>query len=94
MKIEEASRWTSVESEIKPFSRSKDGRGSFQDLISNHDGKVKYRSTSKKRLNLLQNIKQNGQAYPLESHVANHRQAHEDLMEYSAHVQYAIPGAQ
>ena len=30
-----------------------------------------------KRLNLLQNIKWNGGAYPLESHVSNHRQAHD-----------------
>ena len=41
---------------------------------------------------LIQNIKWNGQAYPLESHVSNHRQAHEDLMECSAHIQCAFSG--
>ena len=94
MKIEEAVRGTSVESTIKPFSRRKDGRGAFQALIANHAGEVKYRSISKKRLNLLQNIKWNGRAYPLESHVSNHRQAHDDLVECSKHIQCAVPGTE
>ena len=46
-KIEEASRGTSVESTIKPFSRRKDGRGAFLALIANHDGDVKYRAIAK-----------------------------------------------
>ena len=90
--IREAARGTSVESTIKSFSRRKDRRGSFQALMSNHSGEVKHRSISKKRLNLLQNIKWNGRAYPLESHVSNHRQAHDDLLECSAHIQRAVPG--
>ena len=57
MKIEETSRGTSVKSTIKSFSRRKDGRGTFQDLIGNHAGKGNHRVMSKKRLNLLQNIK-------------------------------------
>ena len=65
MKIEEAARGTSVESTIKSFSRRKDGRGAFHALMSNHAGEVKHRSISKKRLNLLQNIKWNGRSYPL-----------------------------
>ena len=92
MKIEEAVRGTSVESTIKPFARRKDGRGAFQALIANHAGEVKYRLISKKRLNLLQNIKWNGRAYPLESHVSNHRQANDELIECSKHIQCAVPG--
>ena len=64
MKIEEAARGTSVESTIKSFSRRKDGRGSFQAFMSNHSGEAMHRSIPKKRLNLLQNIKWNGWAYP------------------------------
>ena len=60
--------------------------------MSNHTGDVKHCSISKKRLNLLQNIKWNGRAYPLESHVSNHRQTYDDLLEYSAHIQCAVPG--
>ena len=67
IKIEEAARGTSVESTIKSFSRRKDGRGAFQALMSNHTGEVKHCSISKKRLNLLQNIKWNGRAYPLKT---------------------------
>jgi hypothetical protein len=44
MKIEEADQVTSVESAIKSFSCSKDGRGAFQALMSNHAGEVKHRS--------------------------------------------------
>ena len=40
----------------------------------------------------MQNIKWNGRAYPLESHVYNHRQAHDDLLESSARIQCAVPG--
>jgi hypothetical protein len=92
MKIEEAARGTSVESTIKSFSRRKDGRGAFQALMNNHAGEVKHRSISKKRLSLLQNIKWNGRSHALESHVSNHRQAHDDLLECSAHIQCAVPG--
>ena len=57
MNIEEVDRGTSVEPTIKHFSRRKDDRGAFQSLIANHVGEVKHRSISKKRLQLLQNIK-------------------------------------
>jgi len=91
IKIEEAVRGTSVESTIKSFSRSKDGRGAYYALIANHAGETKYRSISKKRMNLLQNIKWNGRNYPFESHVSNHRQAFDDLKECSKHVTVQVP---
>ena len=78
-KIEEAARGTSVESTIKPFSRSKDDRGAFLALIANHAGDVKYRAIAKKRQNLPQTIKWTGNYYALETHVSNHRQAYDDL---------------
>ena len=64
MKIEKTARGTSIESTIKSFSRHKDGRGTFQDLISNHASEVKHRSISRNKLNLLQNIKWNGLFHP------------------------------
>lgn len=90
-KIEEAVRGTSVESTIKSFARSKDGRGAYLALIANHAGETKYRSIMKKRMNLLQNIKWNGRSYPLESHVSNHRQAVDDLKECSRHITVSVP---
>jgi hypothetical protein len=91
MKIDEAARGTSVESTVKAFSRRNDGRGAFLALIANHAGDTKYRSIMKKRLNLLQNIKWNGRAYPLESHVSNHRQAVDDIRECAEHITVSVP---
>ena len=47
----------------------------------------------KKRMNLLQSIKWNGHAYPLETHVLNHRQAVDDLRECSEHITVPVPDA-
>ena len=91
LKIEKASRGTSVESTVKAFSRRKDGRGAYLALIANHAGDTKYRAIHKKRMNLLQGIKWNGRSYPLESHVSNHRQAVDDLTECSNHITVAVP---
>jgi hypothetical protein len=91
MKIEEAARGTSCESTIKAFSRRKDGRGAFLALVSNHAGEIKYRAISKKRQNLLQNIKWTGMSYPLETHVSNHRQAFDELRECSQHITVPVP---
>ena len=90
-KIEEAVRGTSVESTIKSFARTKNGRAAYLALIANHAGDTKYRSIMKKRMNLLQNIKWNGRSYPLESHVSNHRQAVDDLKECSRHITVSAP---
>ena len=91
MKIEKAARGTQVESTVKTFARRKDGRGAYLALIANHAGDTKYRAIQKKRMNLLQNIKWNGRAYPLESHVSNHRQALDDLRDCSNHITVSVP---
>ncbi len=91
LKIEKASRGTSVESTVKAFSRRKDGRGAFLALIANHAGDTKYRAILKKRMNLLQTIKWNGRAYPLETHVSNHRQAVDDLKDCANHITVSVP---
>ena len=91
LKIEKASRGTSVESTVKAFSRRKDGRGAFLALIANHAGDTKYRAINKKRMHLLQSVKWNGRSYPLESHVSNHRQAVDDLKDCSNHITVAVP---
>ena len=44
LKIEKASRSTSVESTVKAFARKKDGRGAYLAVISNHAGDTKYRA--------------------------------------------------
>ena len=91
LKIEKASRGTSVESTVKAFSRRKDGRGAYLALIANHAGDTKYRAIHKKRMTLLQGTKWNGRSYPLETHVSNHRQAVDDLKDCSTHITVAVP---
>ena len=91
LKIEESVRGTSVESTLKSFSRTKDGRGAYLALISNHADATKYRNISKKRMNFLQNLKWNGRSYPLETHVSNHRLAYDDLRDCSTHVTVTVP---
>ena len=93
MLIEKAVRGTSVESTVKTFARTKNGRGAYLALIANHAGDTKYRAIVKKRTNLLQNIKWNGRSYPLESHVSNHRSAVDDLKECGDHITVNIPDA-
>ena len=92
MKIKEATQGTFIQSTIKSLSHSKDGCGAFQTLLSNYTSEVKHCSISKKRLNLLQNIKWNGQSYTLKSYVSKHRQAYNNLLECSTHIQYTISG--
>jgi len=91
MMIAKAVAGTSVESTIKSFSRTKNGRKAFEALIANHAGDTKYRSIVKARNNLLQNIKWNGRNYPLEQHVSNHRTAIDDLAECAIHIKNAVP---
>ena len=73
------------------FPRRKHERGTFQFLISDHAVEEKHQTISKKRLRFFLKIKLNVQTFPLESHVANHRQACGDLRECSAHVEFKAP---
>ena len=91
--VEKASRDTSVASTVSAFSRRKDGRGAYLALIANHAGDVKYCSILKKNMTFLQSTKWNGRAFPLESHVSNHRSAVDDLSDCSQHITVAIPVA-
>ena len=90
MNVEDAARGKSVESDIKCFSRCKHELGAFQDVISNHASEVNHQEISKTWLDILQNIKWNGQHYTIESHVSKHRKAHYDLLECSTCIECAV----
>jgi hypothetical protein len=92
MCIEKACRGTSVESTVKAYSRSQDGRGAYMALRDHHAGDSKYRAILKARTNLLTNIKWNARQNSLEKHVSNHRQAHEDLQDCSTHITVSVAG--
>ena len=91
LKLEKACRGSSVESTVKTFSRTQNGRGAYLALIDHHAGESKYRTILKKRVNLLQNIKWNGRNYSLEKHVSNHRQAVDDILDCSDHITVTTP---
>jgi len=74
MCIEKACRGTSVESTVKAYSRSQDGRGAYLALKDHHAGDSKYRAILKTRTNLLTNIKWNARQHSLEKHVSNQHQ--------------------
>ena len=89
--VEKACRNTTMESTVKSFARKKDGRGAYLAVIANHAGDTKYRSIYKKKMFVLQNIKWNGRAYPLETLVSNHRQAVDDIKDCSEHITVSVP---
>ena len=91
LKIEKSRGGTSIESTIKSFARTKDGRGTYLAVLANHARETKYRSIMKKRIKILQTIKWNGRAYPLESHVSNHRQSVDDINECSNSINVFVP---
>ena len=91
MIISTAVAGTTVESTIKTYARTKNGRGAFLALIANHAGDIKYRAIVKAHMHLLQNIKWNGRAYALETHISNHRQAADDLAECAVHIHNQVP---
>lgn len=91
LKVEEAVRGTSVESSIKAFSRTKDGRGAYNALVSNHAGEAKYRAIAKKRINHLTQVKWTGNAFPLETHVSHQRTSADDLRDCANHITVQVP---
>ena len=91
MLLEQEERNTSNDSTIKAFARKKYVRAVYLAVIANHSGDIKYYSIHKKSMNFLQNIKWNGRAYALETHISNHRQAVDDILECSSHITVAVP---
>ena len=72
-KLEEATRGTSYAASIKPFQRSKDGRGAFDVIINQFTGEDKWKSEIKVKEALLHGTKLKGQSnYTLECYAAQH----------------------
>ena len=93
MMVSHAVSGTSVESTIKSYARTKDGRGAYNALLTNHAGDTKYRAIAKSKTNFLTNVKWNGKSYPLENHVSHHRSAVDKLKECADHINNPVPDA-
>jgi hypothetical protein len=91
-KLEEATRGTSYAASIKPFQRTKDGRGAFDAIINQYAGEDKWESEIKTKEALLHGIQWKGQSnYSLERHAAQHRNAYVSLVACAEHVAYQLP---
>ena len=91
MMVSKAVLGTSVESTIKSYARTKNGREAYLALLTNHAGDTKYRAIVKSKTNFLTNIKWNGRSFPLENHVSRHRNAVDKLIECAEHIGNPVP---
>jgi hypothetical protein len=91
-KLEEATCGTSYAASIKPFQRTKNGRGSFDAIINQYAGDDKWKSEIKAKEGILHGIKRKGQSnYSLERHAAQHRNSYVSLVACAEQVDCQIP---
>jgi hypothetical protein len=91
-RLEEATLGTSYAASLKPYQRSKDGRGAFQTILSQYAGEDKWESELKKDESLLHTQKWKGQSnFSLEKHCAQHRNAFISMEQCVQHVDYQLP---
>lgn len=84
--LEEATRSTIYASTVKPFTRTKDGRGAWLSMLSSHAGKEKWEQLFRDCSKFLMNTKWNGQTNSLEKFCSIHRSAFVQLKEAKEHV--------
>jgi len=89
--LEIASRATIYATTIKPFSRSKDGRGAWKAMLSSHVGDDKWEQMQREKLKFLMNSQWNGKSYSLEKFLGQHRSAYVQLEEAAMHVNIQLP---
>jgi hypothetical protein len=83
---------TAYSASIKPFQRTRNGRGAWLALVSQYAGEAKWRAKLKIAEELLLNRKWKGQDnFPLERFVAQHRSAFVSMTECAEHVQHQLP---
>ena len=91
--LEEATRSTTYSSTVKAFSRSRDGRGAWFAVISNHAGNDKWELLQKENTKWLMNTKWTGRNYSLEKFCNQHRSRFVNLQEAASHVDFQLPTA-
>jgi hypothetical protein len=91
-KLEEATRTTAYAASIKPFQRTKNGRGAFQALVNQYAGQDKWEAELKKQDDLLHTREWKGQSnYTLERFVQHHRTAYVSMQSCAEYVEYQLP---
>ena len=90
--LEEATRTTSYAASIKPFQRSKDGRGAWLALTTQYAGTDKWEAEIKKMEQLLHTRVWKGQSnFSLEQFISQHRNAFVSMQACAEHVEYQLP---
>jgi hypothetical protein len=90
--IEEATRSTSYAPSIKPYQRTRDGRGAWLAILRQFAGEAKWRAEIKIAEELLLNRKWKGQDnFPFEKFVSQHRAAYVSMQECAEHVPHQLP---
>ena len=92
--LEEATRTTSFAASIKPYQRTKNGRGAFLALVSQYAGEDKWRAELKKQDDLLHNRKWKGNTnLSLDRFISQHRNAFVSMTQCAEHVPFQLPNA-
>lgn len=91
--IEEAVRSSQYNSSIKPFQRTKDGRGAYRALVSQHAGKDKWEAELRLQEDRVMTRvwKGNVSSFTLEHYIQMHRQAFISMVQCADHVAFQIP---
>jgi hypothetical protein len=91
-KIEEATRATPYAASIKPFQKSKNGRGAWLAVLNQYAGKDKWEAEIKRHEKLLHTGEWKGQSnYTLERFIAEHRNAFVSMQAAAENVRYQLP---
>ncbi|KAL3933286.1 MAG: hypothetical protein SGARI_003740 [Bacillariaceae sp.] len=90
--LEVACRGTIYAATIKPFKRSRNGRGAWESLKNQYAGDDKYQLMIKSNDDILHSSTWKGQSnFTLEKFVAKHRNAYVTMEECALHVQFQLP---
>jgi hypothetical protein len=91
--IEEAVRTSPYNASIKPFQRSKDGRGAYKALVSQHAGKDKWEAELRVQEDRVMTRvwKGNVSSFTLEHYIQMHRQAFISMVQCADHIEFQIP---
>ena len=90
--LEEATRSTSYAASIKPFQRTKNGRGAWLALSSQYAGKDKWEAEIKRHEQVLHTREWKGQSnFSLDKFIALHRNAFVSMQAAAEHITYQLP---
>jgi hypothetical protein len=91
-KLEEATRTISYAASIKPFQRTKNGRGAWMALSNQYAGKDKWEAEIKRHEQLLHTKLWKGRSnFTLDRFITQHRNAFVSMQTAAEHITYQLP---